>query len=391
MKTLLIHNYYRHRGGEDIAFDNQKEVLSRAGIDVKVYSKSSKSITGISGRSASLLSLFYSLKTKRDLKKIIIDFGPDIAHIHNIYPLISRSVYDVLHKNNIPIVQTIHNYRFFCANGLCLDRGRICEKCKDLRVKNIFTDCRRESRLYNTLLALNLYYMRKKNIYSKVTRFIALSRFVKGRMIDAGIRGDRIKIIRNIMALPKTEGMAGNTGGGPYFLYLGRLSKEKGIMELLNVFSGLKDIRLRILGDGPLKEKIEEKVKAAGLENIELYGHIDGVEKYRIIGNALAVIIPSVCYEVSPLVIMESFKIGVPAIVNNIGSLPENVVHGKNGFIYSSLEGLKRSVLDMLDLDVEKLSKISEYCRKSYDEHFSSDRNLEELIRLYRKVLEEKK
>ena len=260
MKILLVHNYYRHRGGEDIAFDDLKEMLARNGINVQIYTRNSKSIRGISGKLAPLLSLFYSLKTKRDLKKLITGFNPDIAHIHNIYPFISRSVYDVLYQNNVPIVQTMHNYRFFCAGGLCLDRGAICEKCENLSFKNIFTDCRKDSRLYNFLLALNLYFLRKGNIYSRVSGFIALSKFVKSKMIDIGIDGNKIEVISNIRDLPE-ELRDKETRLKPYFLYIGRLSFEKGIMELINVFGSLQNVRIKILGDGPLRKEIDRKIK----------------------------------------------------------------------------------------------------------------------------------
>ncbi|MCK5567052.1 MAG: glycosyltransferase family 4 protein [Actinomycetia bacterium] len=389
MKILLIHNYYRHRGGEDIAFDNQKEMLSREGIDIEVYSKSSKSLNNIFRKLASLCSLFYSLRTKKDIKKLISEHNPDIAHIHNVYPLISSSVYDVLHKNNIPIVQTIHNYRFFCANGLCIDRGRICEKCENLSFRNVFTDCRRDNRLYNFLLALNLYILRKGNIYSRISRFIALSEFVKGKMINTGIDKNKIEVISNIIDLPEVV-RDKKTGLEPYFLYMGRLSHEKGIMELFKVFGELKNVRIKILGDGPLRKEIEEKIKLEGLKNIDLLGYVDGEEKYRIIGSAAATIIPSVCYEVSPLVIMESFKSGIPIIVNNIGSLPENIAEGKNGFIYNSLEELKEKISYMLKLDVIRKSEMSEYTRESYGKYFNPDKNLKKLTDVYQKILEEK-
>ncbi|MCK5566631.1 MAG: glycosyltransferase, partial [Actinomycetia bacterium] len=173
MKILQIHNYYRYRGGEDIVFDDLKAILSDKSVNVKVYTRDSNSIKGLFRKIVSFFSLFYSIRAANDIRQIISEFKPDIAHMHNIYPLISYSILKVLKKNKIPVVQTTHNYRLFCANGLYLDRGKICEKCMELRFKNIFTDCRSESRLYNFLIALNIFFMRKRNLYSLIDKFIA--------------------------------------------------------------------------------------------------------------------------------------------------------------------------------------------------------------------------
>ena len=390
MIVLLIHNYYKSRGGEDTAYDWQKRILKENGHDIIEYSNNSKDIDNIFKRSYAFLNSFYSHKTYRDLKEIILEKKPDIAHIHNIYPLITRSVYDVLSDNYIPIVQTIHNYRFFCANGLCLNKGEICNKCENLSIGNIFHNCSDSQKLYNFLLALNIYILRKKDIYLKVSNFIALSNFVKKKLVKVGIDKAKISVIKNILENKAIDIISEDTEK-KYFVYLGRLSQEKGIQKLVKVFTDLKKVKLKILGDGPLYENIKNKITSQKISNISLLGYIDGEEKYKTIKSAYAVVIPSICYEVSPMVIAESFKLGIPVIVSNIGSLPENIVDGKNGYIYNDLHKLKNIILKVASLDKRKVKKIAANCISSYRKIFDSNYNFDLLIDLYKSILSSKK
>jgi len=390
MKILLIHNYYRNRGGEDVVFDYQKELLVEKGYEVIEYSKKSTEVNNLFKKVSAALGFFYSFKTYREIKKIIFKDKPDIAHIHNIFPVISQSVYDVLYNNNIPIVQTIHNYRFFCSNGLCLNRGKICTRCETLSVKNIFNNCSPEKKFYNFLMALNIYIIRKRNVYSKIDHFVALSNFVKDKLVRVGIEENRITVIRNSLKECDTGiniSSSDKLRSKKYFVYIGRLSQEKGILELINVFSSLKNIELKILGDGPLYKEIYNRIYSGKVNNIELLGFVDGKEKYRVLHSAYAMVIPSICFEVSPLVIIESFSLGIPVIVNNIGSLPEFIEDGENGYIYNDSYELREIILKMVSLSEMKASSMADECKESYKRLFSKDINFNSLVNLYELIL----
>ena len=386
MKILLVHNYYRIRGGEDIAYDNQKTLLKDYGHDIVEYNRSSLNIDTTLKKIDTSVSSFYSFKTYREIKRIIIKEKPDISHIHNIFPMISQSIYNVLSDNNVPIIQTIHNYRFFCSNGLCLKNGKVCDICERLSIKNIFNNCSSSKKFYNFLLSLNVYIMRKRNIYSKINHFVALSNFVKQKLIGVGIDKSKITVIRNILKEDVSVDF-NKISEKKYFVYVGRLSDEKGILDLLEVFSDLKDIKLKILGDGPLYKYIKNLIILKENKNIELLGFVGGKEKYRIINLAYATIIPSICYEVSPTIIAESFRAGVPVIVNNIGSLPENITEGVNGYLYNNLKELRDIVLNISSFDQEQIRYIANECKSSYREVFDTNYNLNLLINLYKSIL----
>jgi len=392
MKILLVHNYYKDRGGEDVAYDAQINLLRNSGYDVIEYSKKSEEIDKFFKKISTSISSFYSFKTYREIKRMITEEKPDIAHIHNIFPVISPSIYSVLYKSNIPIIHTIHNYRFFCANGLCLKNGQVCDKCKDLSFRNIFNICRKEKKLYNFLISLNLYLMRIRNVYSKISCFIALSNFTKEKLIEAGIDKQKIVVLRNILEESSASdfGRANGQGEKKYFVYVGRLSEEKGILEIVRVFMELKDIKLKVLGNGPLYNKIEKIIFNQRIHNIELLGFIDGKKKYEILRSSYANIVPSICYETGTLAITESFIAGVPVIVNNIGSLPENVTEGKNGYIYNNLDELKGKILKIISLNAQQTKNMANECRASYEKLFDKNMNFNLLVNLYKSILSEK-
>jgi len=386
MKIFLAHNYYKCMGGEDIAFTYQKKFLASKGYEIIEYSRSSLEISNFINKLSASFSSIYSILTYKEVEKIIIKNKPQIAHIHNIFPLISPSIYNVLYKYRIPIIQTIHNYRFFCANGICLNGGKACSKCEKLSFRNIFNNCREDNKFYNFLVGLSIYIMRKTDTFSRITKFIALSDFVKKKLMRVGINENKITVIRNIVPIEIIKENRKNNEK-PYFLYIGRLSREKGILELIRVFRELKGIKIKILGDGPLYSEIRKMINKNNISNIELYGFIDGEKKYQILNAAHALVVPSICYEVSPLVIMESFKYGVPVIVNNIGSLPENVINGKNGYIYNNLDELKKIILKIASFTENKRRATSFECKKGYSKLFDSEKNLSRLVGLYKSTL----
>ena len=228
--------------------------------------------------------------------------------------------------------------------------------------------------------------MRKRNVCSKINHFVALSNFVKQKLVDVGIDKSKITVIRNILKEDVSVDF-NKISEKKYFVYVGRLSREKGILNLLEVFNDLRNIKLKILGDGPLYKYIKNVIISKENKNIELLGFVKGREKYRIINLAYATIIPSICYEVSPTIIAESFRAGVPVIANNIGSLPENITEGVNGYIYNNLGELRDIALNVSSFNQEQISYIADKCKSSYREIFDTNYNLNLLISLYKSIL----
>jgi len=389
MKVLMCHNYYRDRGGEDFVFEYETNLLQRKGYDVVLYCKHNKSINNFIKKVGVFLNFFFSFNTFKEVKKIIKKEKPDIAHIHNIFPLISPSIYFVLKRYKIPIIQTIHNFRFFCSNGLCLKGGKICTRCKINRFSNILNFCSNK-KLYDFFLSVVIYLIRKFKIYDKlIYYYIAPSIFIRNKMIKCGIDKKKIIIKRNSLKKEnfiKKDITKKVNGKYNYFTYAGRLSKEKGVMNLLKIFRKINNAELKILGDGPLKNEIKEYVYNNKLRKIELLGFVEGDQKIGILKKSLATIIPSIWFENCPLVLIESQMYGVPVIVNNIGALPEYITHGFNGFIYSGLEELEDIIKNIYSMEIDDYLKIRRNCLNSYNKFFDEEKNFRILDNIYKKI-----
>ena len=387
MKILICHNYYKVKGGEDEVVDFEKSLLSKNSYEIIEYFKNSRDIDNGIKNFEIFLSMFFSLSTIFELKKIIKNFKPDIAHIHNVFPIISPSIYYILKKNHIPIIQTMHNYRFYCSNGLGLKSNQLCDKCLKLSFKNIFQICS-EKKVYDFSLKVIIYFMRKFKIFNKIDFYLAPSEFMKNSLIKFKINEGKIILKRNSVNIPEYH--LQNTGKkGNYFTFIGRLSEEKGIMDLIEVFKDLKYINLKILGDGPLKDKISIILKQEKLKNIELMGFITGNLKFDYILGSLSNIIPSICNEVSPVVLVESLKLGIPVIGSNMGSIPEFIRDGYNGYLYNyrDLDMLKEKIIKIYNMDEKERKRIRTNCLSSFSSFFDLNTNFNIIKNTYKKLL----
>lgn len=387
MKILICHNYYKVRGGEDEVVDFEKNLLSKNGYEIIEYFKNSRDIDSWIKNFKIFLSMFFSPKTVFELKKIIKKSKPDIAHIHNIFPIISPSIYYILKKNHIPIVQTMHNYRFYCSNGLGIKNNQLCDRCLELSFKNIFQTCS-EKKVYDLSLKAIIYFMRKFKIFNKISFFIAPSEFMKNSLIKFNISEEKIILKRNSINIPEYQ--LQNTGKkGNYFTFIGRLSEEKGIMDLIEVFKDLKYINLKIFGDGSLKDKISIILKQEKLKNIELMGFITGNLKFDYIFGSLSNIIPSICNEVSPVVLAESLKLGIPVIGSKMGSIPEFIKDGYNGYLYNyrDIDMLKEKIIKIYGMDEKERKKITDNCLSSFNYFFDLNINFDIIKNIYKKIL----
>jgi glycosyltransferase involved in cell wall biosynthesis len=384
MKILIIHNYYKSRGGEDEVVDAEIRLLKEKGYEIIEFLKNSNDVSSRFQYLKMPMYLFFSLKTVFELKKIIRTSRPDIAHIHNIFPIISPSVYYYLKKNNIPIIQTIHNYRFYCSNGLCLKNNIICNKCLKLSFKNIFQICN-EKKIYDLMLKIIIYFMRRLKVFDKVSCFVAPSVFIKNQLIKSGMEENKITIRRNSLDILYDDYLKIKNSQDKYFIFVGRLSKEKGILELIEIFKNLKQIKLKVLGDGPLKRAIENNIKSNNLKNIELSGYISGKNKYGLIFNSIAVLIPSICYENCPIVLLESLKLGVPVIGNNLGAIPEFIRDNYNGSIYDyrNLDMLKEQIIKLYNMGDNEREIIRINCLKSFNDLFDLNSNFNTIRDIY--------
>ncbi len=411
MKILLVHNFYQSSSpsGEDVVFKNEVELLRQNNIDVITYIKHNDEIKdyGLGGKLLLPFKNIWSKQAYREIKEIIKKERPDIAHFHNIWYLISPSAYYACKDAGVPVVQTLHNFRIFCANGLLMRKGKICEECipktgnrlevigDRLRIiKNaVKYGCYRDSKIYTLPVAFTEYvHWIKETWVDKVDAYIALTEFGKKKFIEAGLPKDKIFVKPNFFPNPPEP----NYSHQNYAVFLGRLSMEKGLSVLINAFHYLSTMshelsaithhlfHLKIVGDGPLKENLQQIVDAGKIGGIEFLGRKSHSESMEILRNARFMIMPALWYEGFPMAIREAFACGKPVIASNLGAMAELVEDGKTGFLFEpgNPEDLASKIRWMLEHEDECI-QMGRNARKVFEEKYTGERNFQILFGIY--------
>ncbi len=331
--------------------------------------------------------MIHSRALNRQLEQLIRDTRPDVAHIHNLFPLMSPSILTVLRKHRIPIVMTLHNFRPLCLNGMFLRKtNQVCEKCKQGWFwQGIIHKCYRNSLLQSIGMAIPQTIHRKLGTYiRKVDLFIALNQFSRQKYIEAGFPGEKITVLPHFLP-PRSEDP--NNHQENYAVFIGRLSEEKGIHTLLTAFEKLPRLRLKILGKGPLEEHFKQLVTSQHLQNIEFMGFIDGERKEMILRKAMFLVFSSQCYENMPYTILESFANGVPVVASRIGGLKELIHDGETGLLFEpgNVEDLIQKISSLIDNEA-LLPRMRLKARKMAQERFSEALGYQNIIAAYQKI-----
>lgn len=390
MKILLIHNFYRYRGGEDRYVRILEEVLRRNGHQVIHFFSDSRSIKQFNFLQKCLipLKLINSPAANKELEKVIRQEKPHLAVAHNFTPLLSLSLLNVLKRNNIPILKRLENYKFLCLNGLFLRNNfNVCEVCRRGNfIPGIIHRCYQKSFFSSMGIAISEFIHRKMKTVSKTADlFLATSDFVKSKFVEAGFPGERIAVHPNFLDFEPEESI-----GQPenYAIYVGRLSQEKGLITLLKAFKGLPALPLKILGEGPLMDELKEFTRLHHMAHVTFEGFIDGQAKREILKKALFLVFPSECYESFGYSIIESFACGVPVVASDIGGARELVRDGENGFLFEvgDPEDLQEKISAMLS-DRQQLMKMKERALERAKKSYSRETGCRDLETLFARLV----
>ncbi|PTQ51397.1 MAG: Glycosyltransferase [Brockia lithotrophica] len=310
-----------------------------------------------------------------------------MVHVHNTFPLASPAVFHALKAEGVPLVMTLHNYRLFCVNALFFRKGQVCEACLGrLPWRGVIHGCYRESRLASSVVAGMLTVHRAIGTWNLVDRFIALTEFARKKFIEGGIPPEKIVVKPNFVYPDPGPG----EGRGGYALFVGRLSPEKGIQTLLKAWELLGGrIPLKIVGDGPLAEEVSKASQK--IRGVEWLGRMPPEEVYALMGEAMFLVFPSEGYENFPRVFAEVFAKGTPVIASDIGAAGEIISHGRTGLHFrpGDPEDLAAKVEWLLGRPRE-LERMRREARAEYEAKYTAEKNYEQLMAIYRGVLEER-
>lgn len=348
MRILIAHNEYAKPSGEEHAIRTIAGLLEGRGHEVKWFLRSSAEIAGSpSGRIQSFFSGIYSRDSRRRIEHLLDEQSFDLVQVQNLYPLLSPSILKPCRRRGIPVVMRCPNYRLFCPNGLLLSHGTICERC--LGGKEwwcVLRNC--EGDLFKSFgYALrNANARRLRMILDNVTSFIVLSEFQRQRFIAAGIEPNRIEIVPNFDPTPN-DAVSLPAGSGETISFIGRISPEKGIGDFLAAARALSGAPFSVAGDTSRMPDIICNVP----DNVHFHGFISGSELHRVFCQTRILVMPSVCYEGFPNVVIKAMFSGKPVLAARLGAMSEIVHDGVTGLLYEpgNLEDLISKLTSLLD------------------------------------------
>lgn len=377
LKILIVHNRYQHAGGEDSVFANEAALLRSAGHQVTEHVTTNEHINSAIDKAMASLSYIWNANSYSYFKELLDDLNPDIVHVHNLFPHPSASIFWACADMRIPSIWTLHNYRITCANGLLYRDAQPCTDCVGRwPAAGVRHGCYRGSRTGTAAVAASIVAHRVLGTWErKVTRFIALTDFAKDQFVVAGLPADRITVKPNFVHAPATPQRPRDGA-----LYVGRLSAEKGVETLVKAWTAMDGEKLSIVGDGPLREKLESIAGA----NVHFLGQMNPKAVNIEMASAKLMIVPSEWYENFPMTIVEAMAAGTPILASRIGALTSILETGVTGLHFTARDEVSLTVEAKNALaDPQGLRDIAYRAKKHYDQYLSPSANLVQMERIY--------
>ncbi len=400
MKILMVNKFLYPRGGSESYMLYLGEQLTKMGHEVAYFGMYDEQNTV--GNSAGKYTqnmdfhakgfarflypfkIIYSLEAKKKIMQVIDDFKPDIVHMNNINFQLTPSIIYGIKKKGIPLVQTVHDYQMICPNHLLynFDKNEPCEKCVGgAHLHCVKNKCIHGSTVKSTLGVIEAKLYAMLQTYKKVDLFICPSHFLEKKLLAAKpyYKG-KTQTIHNFINKEKFA----NTGRKPenYIVYVGRLSKEKGIENIAGAAKLLPEYTFVVAGSGPDEDMLK------GIENIKLAGFLTGQKLTQLMGNAKVLLLPSVCYENCPLSILEAHAMGVPVVTMNSGGMAELVKDGVTGTLVHepTPAGIAQKIKETLENEAY-YTALWENCKIERDNILSIEDYCAALVQAYEKLV----
>ena len=388
MRILILHNRYQITGGEEGVVRAESALLEAHGHIVTIVEVSNDQITGTWGKLTTAVNGVYSIPSRQQISAVIAKFEVDIVHVHNFFPLLSPSVYDACLAAEVPVVQTLHNYRLICPKAMPFRNGKICEDCFDqpLPWSGILHGCYRNSRIQSAAVSAMIGLHRLRRTWQqRVNAYIALSHFQKQKLVQAGLPENRIFIKPNfVFTNERTKALQRED----FALFVGRLAEEKGVEILIDAYLQHQlTLPLKIVGDGPLRQALEKKV--GKLPTITFLGRQDSEIVLKLMQQARFLVFPSIWYEGFPLTIAEAYACRLPVIAPNLGTMSEIVLDHVTGLHFESGNPTDlASKIQWAIANPEALAKMGEAAYNVYQTTYTPDINYRQLIHIYESVID---
>lgn len=384
MRILVIHCAYQYKGGEDTVVSEEVELLRNNGYEVEVLLFNNQGSSFLK-----LLQLPFNISAYTKTSDRIKQFNPDVIHMHNLHFAASPSPLYAAKRYGVPVVMTLHNYRLLCPSGMLFHNGEIFTKSltEAFPFTAVSQGVYRNSKLITFWLALSNKVHQLLNTYRIPAKVICLTNHAASIVSQSKLKlfAHQLIIKPNFTFSP-AKAFAPH---GDHFLYVGRLSAEKGIKILLDTFA-ISNLTVLIAGDGPMKETVEEF--ASKYPNIYYLGNLETNKVTAAMQAASALVFPSEWFEGMPLTIIEAFACSLPVVASKLGAMESMINNGENGLLFEpgNKADFQKTVYKWVQLSGIRKAEMRIKARDTYEALYSPQKNEAQLTAIYRSVVEKK-
>lgn len=393
-RILLVSKFYYTRGGAEVVAINMANDLAKRGYEIGVFTMDyPQNLSPANFYTASQVDfsgglidkLKFAMRTmgyngiKSSFKRALQEFKPDIVHLHNVHSYLSPVVVKLAKEFGCKVVWTLHDYKLACPAYSCLNRGRICEKCFTSKINVVKERCFKENLPASVLAYFEAVKWNVKKLQRYVDYFVCPSAFIKRQMLKAGLQEEKLKVVCNFVDPIKLDQLKRAEipdTRDDFYVYVGRLSEEKGVATLLKAAKDLP-YKLKLVGGGHLYDGF--MAEYGNCDNIEFMGHQPAEKVAEILLSAKCLVLPSECYENNPLSVIEALCAGIPIVGANIGGIPE-LIDAECGETFESgnVEDMQQAITRVMakeKYDYKSIAKRSQECF-SFETHFKQLKEL---------------
>ena len=406
MNILSVNKFYWRKGGSEAVFFGEKELLENNGHTVWPFSMQSADnlesefsryfVDEVDYESPSKIDklknaskIIYSFDARKKMDQFLRDYTPDVAQFHIFQHQISVSTFGPLRKRGIPIILTVHDLKPMCGNYKMYADGQVCEACKGGKHINCVKKRCNDGSLGKSLInTVEMYFHQARGYYDWVDQYITVSKFYRDKMIEWGFPESQVTYLPNYIDFEKVPS---GTGTGKHVLFLGRLSQEKGVEQILSEARQNSDIPHVIAGTGPAEEGLRQEAARLGVNNVEFVGFQTGEALQQLIMDSRVTLIPSIWYENCPMSVLESFAYGKPVVGSRIGGIPELIDEGVDGatFAVGNTNEFAQAVRTFWD-DPAFAAEAGQAGKAKVEQRFNKQAHYDALMDIYNAAIERK-
>lgn len=355
-RIVLVHNFLSPHGGAERSTYKTYQLLKQSGYDVYLFGTNMQpyfepfphaelfpdytdydELSNPLEMVKTVVKPFYNKKAENNFRQFLKIVKPDLVHFGSIHWHLSPSVIKPCVEMNIPTVMTLRESRHICPAGTLLKGDNtycsevLCVKHNALQA--IKHKCYENNLAKSTLVAFEFAFRQRHKLFHQILHFLCPSQALANLLIANGTDEHIVSVVPNFVDDSWLNQPLSDQPGN-YFLYAGRLSREKGVDTLLKSLALTdKNFPLKIAGDGPDTVNLKALASTLGLTNTTFMGVVDGESLKPLYRDALATLLPCNWFENFPRSVLESLAMGTGVIGSNIGGIPEMVIHQQTGFL----------------------------------------------------------